>query len=494
MIDFQTDKWKLVGMPGRGIYPVFPIEAPWYIDAYRGKQAILIVKRRQFAIAPAFACTAHSAQGKTLEKVIADLEIGRGVSSIASYVAITRIKRRSGLLIYRPFDRQPYAEGAEQGTILLLRSLRGEPLDWNAIGRTIEPKRKCGCCAVVKVKSEFTSQEFSLRKANPYCRECLATFHDEFGNWSHLYCGTCQTTRERSCFALVRRDQQQCFRRSTCLTCASSAESFGNSDQVEQGIGCGVCGNEYNGANQSKDIQHKVRQKVRSPLCNTCRAQGKTNKFPDIYMCARCKYTGTRSDFQSVKPSRDIDNSIFKCKPCRSGKRGGAQCRVTNCGQFVEEAQVIGLDAKARATFICETCTSQGETPGCCSRCHSIGTPNFFATRNFPRDKQRGSLLCTDCSSGHRKGLKCEQPTCLSFTPQELLTASQKKNRKVLRVCLDCQESGYNGKELQTFQCTETPCGFVGGRSKFQQNNFGRDKGKGALKCVDCAARPKQKR
>ena len=52
--------------------------------------------------------TTHAAQGQTLEAAVVDLQLGSGVSSIASYVAITRVKTRKDLLIYRPFPREVF--------------------------------------------------------------------------------------------------------------------------------------------------------------------------------------------------------------------------------------------------------------------------------------------------------------------------------------------------------------------------------------------------
>ena len=42
-------------------------------------------------------------EGRTLPAAIIDLEIGRGVSGIASYVAITRVRQRTETLTLGPF-------------------------------------------------------------------------------------------------------------------------------------------------------------------------------------------------------------------------------------------------------------------------------------------------------------------------------------------------------------------------------------------------------
>eukprot|EP00959_Pyramimonas_sp_CCMP1952_P242754 5074367-Pyramimonas_sp.AAC.1 len=104
-LDFRTEKWKLKGMPGPGLYPIVPRDRTWHLDLYR-KKPVLGVRRRQFISSPGLACTARAAQGRTLDAVIADLEEGRKVSWMSSYVAITRVKTRQGQLMYRPFSRQ----------------------------------------------------------------------------------------------------------------------------------------------------------------------------------------------------------------------------------------------------------------------------------------------------------------------------------------------------------------------------------------------------
>ena len=75
-------------------------------------------------MAPAYSITAHGSQGQTLPAAIIDLQIGRGVSARASYVAITRIRTRNDLLIFRNFDKEVFTQGDPEGPALLLRVLR----------------------------------------------------------------------------------------------------------------------------------------------------------------------------------------------------------------------------------------------------------------------------------------------------------------------------------------------------------------------------------
>ena len=66
---------------------------------------MLEVKRQQVPLAPVHPITAHGAQGQTLPAVIADLQLGRGVGPMATYAAVTRVRRQEHLLTYRDFAR-----------------------------------------------------------------------------------------------------------------------------------------------------------------------------------------------------------------------------------------------------------------------------------------------------------------------------------------------------------------------------------------------------
>ena len=60
------------------------------------------IKRTQLPIIPAFAMTAHKAQGQTMNKVIIDLENVKGTET--PYVMVSRVTNLDGLLILRKFS------------------------------------------------------------------------------------------------------------------------------------------------------------------------------------------------------------------------------------------------------------------------------------------------------------------------------------------------------------------------------------------------------
>ena len=103
-VRFPTATWILPGLTEAGVYPICPRKSSWFLD--KGKKfPKLKIQRQQLPLAPAFAITAHAAQGLALGAAIVDLQIGRGSSPISSYVALTRVRCRKYVLSWRAVER-----------------------------------------------------------------------------------------------------------------------------------------------------------------------------------------------------------------------------------------------------------------------------------------------------------------------------------------------------------------------------------------------------
>ena len=121
--------WVIDGLQQANVYPVSPQRKQWHLDKHR-QRPVLRVTRRQYPLAPAFAVTAHAAQGQTAKgQVVADLHIGSQGDPLTAYVAVTRVTGRNNLAILRPFDPKPYQQGTRLGRVLLLKVWRGEEID-----------------------------------------------------------------------------------------------------------------------------------------------------------------------------------------------------------------------------------------------------------------------------------------------------------------------------------------------------------------------------
>ena len=105
-INCNNNRCSFAYLPSN-IIPIFPREESFSVDPKcpeLGTKAVS-VKRVQFPLTPAYACTAHKAQGKTLTKAIVDLSkppTGR-MDAAYAYVVLSRLKCLTDLLILRPF-------------------------------------------------------------------------------------------------------------------------------------------------------------------------------------------------------------------------------------------------------------------------------------------------------------------------------------------------------------------------------------------------------
>ena len=221
--------WKLDGMSEAGVYPIRPWSRPWFLDQRRDLP-VLKVTRYQLPLAPAYAITAHGSQGQTLPAAIIDLQIGRGVNPIASYVAFTRVKTRHDLLIFRSFDRAIFTQGAPEGPSLLLRHRRGEEIDWEALERKHAPKKLCkGPCNTVKLLEDFSAKE-RKNKENPHCLECTKRLATQGLTHRCPGCGAWRKSVDISTAAKLHRHAA----RELCEICTATAAATKRE--------CGRCG------------------------------------------------------------------------------------------------------------------------------------------------------------------------------------------------------------------------------------------------------------
>jgi hypothetical protein len=177
-LEQESCAWHIDGMDKCGVYLIRPWKRAWFLDQRRFNPQ-LQVKRFQVPLAPAYSMTAHTAQGRTLASAIIDLQIGRGVSAIASYVAMTRVRTRLDLLIYRNFEREVFTKGEPEGPALLLKLLRGEDIDWKAVEDKHTPKRMCsGPCLSVRFKDEFGAKQWKNAE-DPLCKACVKRLEEQ---------------------------------------------------------------------------------------------------------------------------------------------------------------------------------------------------------------------------------------------------------------------------------------------------------------------------
>jgi hypothetical protein len=99
IVEFPDSKVRLSGLPPKW-FPVLPISWTFttLLKNAEGVEEKCRVTRQQMPIQPAFAVTGHSAQGKTLPKVLVNLEEG----GFGAYVAASRAQSRTGICLLQP--------------------------------------------------------------------------------------------------------------------------------------------------------------------------------------------------------------------------------------------------------------------------------------------------------------------------------------------------------------------------------------------------------
>ena len=83
---------------GRKVVPIFPTFCEW--EGSKGT-----CSRRQISIILAFALTVHKSQGLTLNQVVLDISKKERTAGL-TYVGISRVKKLSGLMFERGFDKE----------------------------------------------------------------------------------------------------------------------------------------------------------------------------------------------------------------------------------------------------------------------------------------------------------------------------------------------------------------------------------------------------
>ena len=366
-------QWKLDGMSEPGVYPIKPCKRSWALDQRRERPQ-LWVSRWQLPLAPAYSITAHGSQGQTLRAAIIDLQVGRGVSPIASYVSMTRIKTRSDLLIFRAFARGVFAQGPPEGPTLLLKKLRGEPIDWQAVEDRHVPSKKCnGPCLSIRFKEDYHQKEWR-NKEDPHCKACIQRLQaqgkthrcNRCRQWfprtefkaigRHLEefvcsdcnrrqgerrCIRCDVEKEGSCFPQTRWDQVaakrvclECLKEKRCSSCSRSFDVRG-----------------YNDCQWKRADTARVCRKCVPKRCPRCRKgkpktgysalQWRLSEGVAICLecnrkrCGKCNKEKRESDFDPAMWELADGSPKHCCKECISGRRvpGLWTCANKQCRQ-----------------------------------------------------------------------------------------------------------------------------------------------------------------
>jgi disulfide oxidoreductase YuzD len=166
--------------------------------------------------------TAHASQGQTLDAAIVDVCIGSESSPVASYVALTRVKCKEQVLIYRAFDRRTFMKQQLLGPELLLKHLQHESIDWSRMNEELQ-RRKARLAEIEKEKRRgtFASRECQKRKGSTIEGAPVRKRRRQDENTNEerrltLQCSACKRTEPDVAFNAAQRKQG---RRRKCSSC-----------------------------------------------------------------------------------------------------------------------------------------------------------------------------------------------------------------------------------------------------------------------------------
>ena len=443
-VKFEGATWTLPGLTEPGLYPVCPKKSSWFLDKSR-KVPRLKISRQQLPLAPAFAITAHASQGQTLFAAIVDLQIGSGTKPISSYVALTRVRELLDLLIYRAFDRHLFTKGCAEGPELLLKTLRGEYVDWRAIEEKHTPSKRCVLCSYIVFKQDFPLGQWNRKDKLSCCKTCIE--HRKQAGTPHE-CTSCHFWKSAQAF-----DHQSlsphCFRR-ICVDCLDVQECLRCKERKTK--------NEF-----SKHAWRIARDRVclscahpEVLACSRCdqkKEQGDFSKYawrtpadrvcllcthPEVLACLRCKDKKKESDFSkhAWQNPRDrvcllcIHPEVHKCIRCEKPQehnkfspyawthpRGRIchQCvkpdvlQCLRCGTDKQESEFSADARKHPVDRVCNACLTKRTGKWRCLRCkYSLDVTHFtrwLAPRKC-KNKHNGSQRCNQCMEKDEQALR----------------------------------------------------------------------------------------
>ena len=384
--------WNLPGLREPGLYPIAPKRAAWFLDKAR-RHPVLKITRRQLPLAPAFAMTAHAAQGQTLKQgAVVDLRLGRGTNVVTSYVALTRVQSRHDLLIYRPFSLEPFQKGARKGPTELLRFLRGERIDWEALEKEFLPQALCNYCGFMHFREQFHAHQWNRKDGRPVCKGCIKEL-EKAG--TPYQCNVChcwkasgafvekqcsyksQTNRVCTDCEEMRQCRGECGRyckrtdfskaewahagwtRSLRGRCRRCMRSF---QELKQCIGCDQ--NLERSAYNSDKMWNKGGEQRR---CRNCMRSERPLRHCGMRRCAGCEKELSRDAYSSQKMWNKSDTER-RCKSCMRRCRGlwvCVQCKEryekSGFGDWILSRTQRGLQTKPTAATRCNGCFQDQE-------------------------------------------------------------------------------------------------------------------------------------
>ena len=244
-------------------------------------------------------------------------------------VVASRVRSRKDVLILRPFPLWLFQRGAAEGPELLLRKLKGEIFDWEAMREARWPKARCHKCKEPKSIDLFAWAQWELVRANRdatclACQKiqnsCLAlkcNFNDKEAMQKRVQCTGCGVIKIQDAFIRAQLVQKDADSRRQCTACRSNLTE----------LTCTSCGQRKQAAEFSPGMRTMADDAV---ACLACQegVRGKAKRLrTGWFLCRGCE--------QSF-PDAAGNESFSRCTNCtsRSTRQVGWQtCANRKCNK-----------------------------------------------------------------------------------------------------------------------------------------------------------------
>ena len=266
-------------------------------------------------------------------------------------VAASRVRSRHDALILRPFPLWLFQRGAVEGPQLLLKTLRGEEIDWAAYREGRKPFATCSLCQQVRDIDGFEYEQWEKVRSNQtgscmWCKSKEKGPHKrklESGTIKYV-CGKCKVNKIEDCYPRAQLKQMDEEVKPTCLACCKAL------DQLK----CSQC-------EKVKPVEDfegvMVTLPERMTACKLCQEEVKKNsnrRRKGWFTCRGC---------QALLPSRaappEAGRQQQRCLTCASRntrQKDETTCRNEGCKRKFEERQVQGQPRKR----YCPACRQKG--------------------------------------------------------------------------------------------------------------------------------------
>ena len=345
-VKFEGAKWRLDGVEEPGVYPITPLAKTWFLDSRR-KPPTLKIYRTQVPLTPAYAMTAHSSQGKTLQAVLLDLNVEKRVDTTFGAVAASRVRSRHDALILRPFPLWLFQRGAVEGPQLLLKTLRGEETDWAAYREGRKPFATCSLCQQVRDIDGFEFEQWEKVRSNlpgscMWCKYKEKGPHKrklESGTIKYV-CGKCKINKIEDCYPRSQLKTVSEEMKPTCLACCRAFDH----------LKCSQCEKV-----KQADKFHPIMVTLPSHVvaCKDCQQEaGKKmiRQWSGWFKCRGCQELlptkAVAPALQDGKPNQKEQRRCLNCASRNTRQKDVQTCRTPSCKRKFEEKPVSGQPRK----------------------------------------------------------------------------------------------------------------------------------------------------